>query len=224
MTHTIRIAAALALGLITTTAAFAAGGTGGGSSSGGSSGSSGSIFTPEATPPAQDETATIPQVKKKKKKVETGTASTGTEKKKKKAKTKAEPEIVDLWAERFGKLGPEYIAAVKLAKAKKYDEAIAAFQALNKPEDPRVLNWIGFSLRKSGKPDQSLPYYEKAIGLAPDFTPAHEYLGEAYVQLKQFDKAREHLATIEKLCGNKTCEEYEDLSKAIEKAVAQAEP
>ncbi len=126
--------------------------------------------------------------------------------------------ITDAWATKFGDLGPAYISAVKLANAAKYDDAIKAFNALNKPDDPRVNNWIGFSLRKQGKVDAAMPYYDKALKAAPDFTPAHEYLGEAYLQMKDMTKAKEQLAQIEKLCGNKTCEEYKDLSAAMKTA------
>ena len=124
----------------------------------------------------------------------------------------------DVWATKWGDLGPNYLAAVKLAEDAHYADAIAAFSALNKPEDPRVLNWIGFSLRKLGKVDEAMPYYDKALSKAPDFTPAHEYLGEAYLQMKNVEKAKDQLAQIEKLCGNKTCEEFKDLSEAITKA------
>jgi tetratricopeptide (TPR) repeat protein len=126
--------------------------------------------------------------------------------------------IVDLWAAKWGDLGPAYLASVKLAQDGKYDQAISALNALNKPDDPRVLNWIGFSYRKMGKVDEAMPYYEKALAKAPEFTPAHEYMGEAYLQMKNVDKAKEQLAQIEKLCGNQTCEEYKDLSEAISKS------
>jgi tetratricopeptide (TPR) repeat protein len=126
--------------------------------------------------------------------------------------------ITDDWAKKFGDLGPAYLAAVKLAQSAKYDDAIKAFNALNKPDDPRVLNWIGFSLRKMGNVEAALPYYDKALSKAPDFTPAHEYLGEAYLQMKDATKAKDQLAQIEKLCGNKSCEEYKDLSQSIAKA------
>ncbi len=126
--------------------------------------------------------------------------------------------IVDDWAKTFGDLGPAYISAVRLAKLEKYDATIKAMTALNKPDDPRVNNWIGYSLRKMGKVDEAMPYYDKALKAAPKFTPAHEYLGEAYVQMKDAAKAKDQLAQIETLCGNKTCEEYMDLSEAIAKA------
>ena len=124
----------------------------------------------------------------------------------------------DAWATKFGDLGPAYAAAAALARDAKYDDAIKALNALGKPDDPRVLNWIGFSLRKSGKVAEAMPYYDKALAKAPDFTPAHEYLGEAYLQMKDAAKAKDQLAQIEKLCGNQTCDEYKDLSEAIIKS------
>ena len=70
--------------------------------------------------------------------------------------------IVDDWAKTFGDLGPAYISAVRLAKADKYQDTIKAMQALNKPDDPRINNWIGYSLRKMGKVDEAMPFYDKA--------------------------------------------------------------
>lgn len=195
MTKLLRTAALLALGAMST-AALAAGGT-----------STTTTTTPRVIPKVVATTprtppATIPA----KKPIAVAKKATATT-----------TIIVDLWAKRWGDLGPAYLVAVKLAQDAKYEPAITAFNGLNKPDDPRVLNWIGFSLRKLGKVDEALPYYDKALSKAPDFTPAHEYLGEAYVQMKDVNKAKEQLAQIEKLCGNQTCEEFKDLSQAIAK-------
>jgi tetratricopeptide (TPR) repeat protein len=162
--------------------------------------------------------ATVAKVKKPKPPVSAAVVTKKPATVAKKVATPVALVITDDWAKKFGDLGPAYIDAVKLAKADKYDEAIKAFNALNKPDDPRVNNWIGFSLRKTGKVQDAMAYYDKALKAAPDFTPAHEYLGEAYIQLKDAAKAKEQLAAIEKLCGNKTCEEYKDLSASITKA------
>lgn len=78
-----------------------------------------------------------------------------------------------------------------------------------------VYNLLGFSLRKSGDMDNALDYYLKALKLNPRHKGAHEYLGELYVETGNLAKAREHLAILGDLCGNTTCEEYEDLEKAI---------
>jgi tetratricopeptide (TPR) repeat protein len=128
----------------------------------------------------------------------------------------------DPWSEKWGDLGPKYKAAVALVKKKRFTEAIKALKALKKPKDPRVLNYLGFSHRKIGKIDKALEYYFLALNIAPDFLPAREYLGEAFVQAKDLEKARAELAVIEKLCGNQTCEEYRDLAEDIQKAEAGA--
>ena len=54
-------------------------------------------------------------------------------------------------------------------------------------------------------------------GLRRDFVRAREYLGEGYAAAGKLDLAKAQLAEIEKRCG-KSCEEYEDLSKAISAA------
>ena len=64
-------------------------------------------------------------------------------------------------------------------------------------------------------PPPTVPQGQKALTVAPDFKQAREYLGEAYVQAKDLDKAKAELAEIEKLCGNQECEEYKDLAEAI---------
>lgn len=119
------------------------------------------------------------------------------------------------WDEKWGELGDDYKAAVKLSDDGKYAEAFDAFQKLNKPEDPRVLTYLGFTTRKLGNPKDSLVYYDKAISIEPGFAPAREYRGEAYIQLGQIDKAKAELAEIEKICGNTTCEAYTDLAKSL---------
>ncbi len=81
-----------------------------------------------------------------------------------------------------------------------------------------ALNLLGFSLRKSGDTEHALGFYLKALKINPRHKGAHEYLGELYVQTGHLDKARTELETLAKLCGNTTCEEYEDLEKAIAKA------
>ena len=131
------------------------------------------------------------------------------------APAKTAESAPDPWVAKWGDLGEAYTAAKALAEAGKYEEAIAAMTALNKPEDPRVLNWLGFSTRKMGNADAALVFYDKALTIAPEYTPAHEYRGEAYLQKKDMEKAKAELAEIAKLCGNMECEEYKDLNKDI---------
>lgn len=128
----------------------------------------------------------------------------------------------DPWTEKWGDLGPDYAAAEALVKEEKFADAITALQALPKQDDPRVINYIAFSTRKMGDTDKAIALYTKALEIAPEFTLAREYLGEAYIQAKNMEKAKEQLAEIEKLCGNQECEEYKDLAEDIKKAEAGA--
>ena len=80
-----------------------------------------------------------------------------------------------------------------------------------------VYNLYAFSLRKTGDYVNALTYYKKALDFDPDHKGAHEYLGELYVETKQPEKAREHLAKLVKLCPS-GCEEREDLEKAMRDA------
>jgi tetratricopeptide (TPR) repeat protein len=62
--------------------------------------------------------------------------------------------------------------------------------------------------------DESFKHYNIALKLDPNHLGAHEYIGVAYLKINQPEKAKEHLAKLEKLCGKK-CEEYADLEKAL---------
>ncbi len=115
---------------------------------------------------------------------------------------------------KWGSLGPVYGLAVRFAKAGDYANAIVLLKALKRQDDPRVLNYLGYATRKSGDAGKAVPFYEKALSLAPDFVVAREYLGEAWLQLGQPDKAREQLAEIEKSCGA-PCRPYQNLTNAI---------
>jgi cytochrome c-type biogenesis protein CcmH/NrfG len=77
-----------------------------------------------------------------------------------------------------------------------------------------VYNLMGYSYRKSGQLDAAFDSYRSALRLDPKHRGAHEYIGEAYLMANQPDKAREHLAALKGICGE-SCEEYQDLSRAI---------
>jgi len=99
----------------------------------------------------------------------------------------------------------------------------AAAQAVLEPytaANPRSadgFNLLGYSLRNLKKYDEALVAYKQALTLDPKHKGAHEYIGIAYVQMGQLDKAKEHLASLDKICPL-SCEEYRDLKKAIAQA------
>ena len=87
-------------------------------------------------------------------------------------------------------------------------------------EEPRnadVHNLLGYTYRKQATPNlpKAFEHYKTALSLNPKHKGAHEYVGEAYLMDKKPQEAEKHLVELEKICGNKTCEEYADLAKAI---------
>ena len=87
-------------------------------------------------------------------------------------------------------------------------------------EEPRnadAHNLLGYTYRKQATPNlpKAFEHYKTALSLNPKHRGAHEYVGEAYLMDKKPQEAEKHLAELEKICGNKTCEEYADLAKAI---------
>lgn len=87
-------------------------------------------------------------------------------------------------------------------------------------EEPRnadAHNLLAYSYRKQASPDlpKAFEHYNTALRLNPRHKGAHEYIGEAYLLDRKPAEAEKHLAELEKLCGNKSCEEYADLFKAI---------
>jgi Tfp pilus assembly protein PilF len=77
-------------------------------------------------------------------------------------------------------------------------------------------NLLAYSTRKGPNPDMSLVFaeYAEALRIDPKHRGAHEYLGEAYLQVSDISKAKEQLASLSKLCTF-GCEEYSDLKQAV---------
>lgn len=85
------------------------------------------------------------------------------------------------------------------------------------PGNADAHNLLAYSYRKQPKPDlpKAFEHYNAALRLNPDHKGAHEYIGEAYLMVKNLPKAEEHLVRLKALCGNTTCEEYVDLAESI---------
>lgn len=101
-----------------------------------------------------------------------------------------------------------------LAKDGHYDWALGVLALIQNQEDPRVLNYTGYSHRKAGRVEIGISYYRQALAIDPNFNLAREYLGEGYVAAGRIDLAQAELAEIGQRCGV-TCEEYTDLAAAI---------
>ena len=103
----------------------------------------------------------------------------------------------------------------KIEKAKKlylkaYDKFEKAYAKDKKNAD--ILNYLGYTLRKTGNFEKAETYYLKGLKLDSGHLGINEYLGELYVQTGRIELAKERL---EVLSGCK-CEEYEELKELIE--------
>ena len=114
----------------------------------------------------------------------------------------------------------EYYKAVKLIKANNFKDAISLLETLvtENPDDADILNYLGFSFRKTGDFVKSSHYYEKALSINPKHLGALEYQGELFITLGKIDKAKANLARIDDICVTQ-CKELRKLEKAISAAL-----
>tara|TARA_Y100001936_G_scaffold101722_1_gene100064 strand:+ start:12801 stop:13286 length:486 start_codon:yes stop_codon:yes gene_type:complete len=114
-----------------------------------------------------------------------------------------------------------YKKAVHLIDQRKFSGAISLLkESLNVDIEDRaqkagVFNMLGYSYRKTGRFKSALGYYKQALKLKPDHRGAHEYIGEAYLALKNPELAKYHLDRLQIICGT-LCEEYKDLKEAYD--------
>lgn len=108
-----------------------------------------------------------------------------------------------------------YDAGHALAMVGRYDEAIAVLSLAANKQDPRILNYLGYSHRHSGRVTVGLGYYEEALRIDPNYTLVREYLGEARLQIGDLAGAQQQLMEIEKRTG-KGSREYGMLSEQID--------
>lgn len=106
-----------------------------------------------------------------------------------------------------------FYAGYWLAKSGAYEKALSYLMAGDQT-DPRVVTYIGFSLRKLGKISKALPYYAKALTLNPNYNVARAYLGEAHLTKGDVAGAERELGEIAQRCGVH-CAEHIDLAGHI---------
>ena len=104
-------------------------------------------------------------------------------------------------------------------KAKDFRKSIAelTLAVQEHPGNAELHNLLGYSYRKQATPDlpRAFEQYRLALKFDSEHRGANEYIGEAYLMDKKPAKAEEHLAKLKSICGNTTCEEYQDLAKSI---------
>ena len=98
---------------------------------------------------------------------------------------------------------------------KLYSKALSKLQVAYKTDrnNPDILNYLGFTLRKTGKLKEAEKFYLAGLKIKPDHNGINEYLGELYVNTNRMDLAKERLAVLK----NCNCEEYSELKDLIEK-------
>ena len=114
------------------------------------------------------------------------------------------------------------LRAKKLEKKDKIEKAnklyLKAYKKFEKAyaEDKKnadILNYLGYTLRKTGDLEKAEIYYLKGLELDSKHLGINEYLGELYVQTNRVELAKKRLEVL-KGCN---CEEYEELKELIEK-------
>ena len=126
------------------------------------------------------------------------------------------------------KIKSDYEKAVSLVKsAKKYDrkgksdkaekrykKALKLLLISNKkkPNNPDILNYLGFTSRKLGEFKKGENYYLEGLAIEPNHVGINEYLGELYVVTNRIELAKERLNVL----TNCNCEEYNELKEIIE--------
>jgi tetratricopeptide (TPR) repeat protein len=130
--------------------------------------------------------------------------TTGAKKKQK----KSEQEFLD-----------QYRAAYALKLAGNYEEAFAAFKALDADDHPDVATELGYAARKLGDYQLSKYWYEHALAIDPQHVKTWQYYGMWQVEQGNMLKAGDMLEKIRLICGTE-CREYQDLKGGMEGTVS----
>jgi tetratricopeptide (TPR) repeat protein len=114
------------------------------------------------------------------------------------------------------KQAKKYYKKEKIEKAKKrFNDAIKFFTLANKkyPQDPDILNDLGYSLNRVDDFMMSEIYYTNGLKIDPEHIGLNANFGKLYVETNRIDKAKERLSSLE----NCNCDEFEELKSLIQK-------
>ena len=95
--------------------------------------------------------------------------------------------------------------------SKAYGKLVKAYKKDEKNAD--ILNYLGFTLRKSGNFEEAEKFYLAGLEIKPNHKGINEYLCELYIKTNRIELAKERLEVL-KDCK---CEEFEELKELIEK-------
>ena len=103
----------------------------------------------------------------------------------------------------------------KIEKAKqRFNKALKYLIIANdkNPDQPDILNYLGFAFRKTGDFMMAEVYYLQGLEIDPNHIGINEYLGELYIKTNRIDLAKQRLEILK----NCSCEEYDELKEIIE--------
>ena len=97
-----------------------------------------------------------------------------------------------------------YLAAREMAYDGQYANALAVLDAAENQDDPRILNYRGFTNRKLGNHAVAMEYYEAALSINPDYILARSYMGQGLLASGDKEGALIQLAEIRERGGRNT--------------------
>jgi len=111
------------------------------------------------------------------------------------------------------------IEAIQAAVAKSDWPRARELARASVERDPRNAdyhNLYAYALRMGDRPEMDLVFrhYNEALRIDPKHRGAHEYLGEAYLQTGNLERAKQELGALDELCFL-PCKEYSTLKQAI---------
>ena len=103
---------------------------------------------------------------------------------------------------------------------KKFGKAIKKFESAveRDPTYYQAWNMLGYCSRNLGDLKRAFSAYEKCLSIKPDYDEAHEYLGEAYLQSGNLEKAKIELAWLRANDSKEADELAEKIDEAAKKA------
>ena len=112
---------------------------------------------------------------------------------------------------------PDFTAGMAAVKSKDWKQVVDKMVAYTQrePGDADAWNELGHAHRRLGNMQPAFDAYGMALKINPNHRGAHEYLGEAYLQVGDLPKAEQELKTLDKLCFL-PCQEYTDLKRSVE--------
>jgi tetratricopeptide (TPR) repeat protein len=97
-----------------------------------------------------------------------------------------------------------FMAARELAYDGQYENAIKVLQVAKNQNDPRILNYMGYTNRKAGRMDVGMAYYKRALQQDENYILARSYMGQALIEQGDIQGAKVQLVEIRDRGGENT--------------------